>query len=601
MGKNTVWAIVLSTLVIVGSYLIIPRLFFKPAEGADVVAKESMEDTTGTVEDVNTGSSIIEDDSFGKENLSAVEDSKVLEETFTVKTDKVEVVLTNKGGDIISYRLIDHLDTDTQKGVELSDNVNEINRTCALALGPSGTSIVQDIFTTEKIDDYTYLFKKNINIDGRTVTLGKKYTFMPGEYVFKLEVLMHDHNGVGLNNNDVAYTIRTSPQIGPHFDPKKNRYESRQFLAFNGNKTKKINLANGQFKEYEKDYIWNGIGGKYFIELMIPSDSSIIHSAAYSTKVEVNDYANAQAMLERRSFTGSDIHDTYYMYFGPRNDKDLKRYNVPENNGWNIGGYRINQCLNTYSWLTWLETALKWVMELIHKVIPNWGVAIIILTILLKVLLFPLSKKQQMGTLKMQELQPKLEYIQSKYKNDQQKQAMELQKLYKEANYSPTSGCLPMILQMLVLFAMFDLFNNYFEFRGAMFIPGWIPDLSSGDSVYTLGFNIPFLGNQIRILPVIYLASQLLFGKITQNGGMTSNAPGSGTMKFMTYGMPIIFFFLFYNAPAGLLLYWTVSNIFQMIQQIAINKLMAAKKAEMDDKNSKKVNQKTLPPKNKRK
>ena len=601
MGKNTVWAIVLSTLVIVGSYLIIPRLFFKPAEGADVVATESMEDTTGTVEDVNTGSSIIEDDSFGKENLSAVEDSKVLEETFTVKTDKVEVVLTNKGGDIISYRLIDHLDTDTQKGVELSDNVNEINRTCALALGPSGTSIVQDIFTTEKIDDYTYLFKKNINIDGRTVTLGKKYTFMPGEYVFKLEVLMHDHNGVGLNNNDVAYTIRTSPQIGPHFDPKKNRYESRQFLAFNGNKTKKINLANGQFKEYEKDYIWNGIGGKYFIELMIPSDSSIIHSAAYSTKVEVNDYANAQAMLERRSFTGSDIHDTYYMYFGPRNDKDLKRYNVPENNGWNIGGYRINQCLNTYSWLTWLETALKWVMELIHKVIPNWGVAIIILTILLKVLLFPLSKKQQMGTLKMQELQPKLEYIQSKYKNDQQKQAMELQKLYKEANYSPTSGCLPMILQMLVLFAMFDLFNNYFEFRGAMFIPGWIPDLSSGDSVYTLGFNIPFLGNQIRILPVIYLASQLLFGKITQNGGMTSNAPGSGTMKFMTYGMPIIFFFLFYNAPAGLLLYWTVSNIFQMIQQIAINKLMAAKKAEMDDKNSKKVNQKTLPPKNKRK
>ena len=597
MSKNTVWAIVLSTLVIVGSYLIIPRIFFGTAENATDVEVTQSPENTGTIS-TDSGSSLLED-AFDSVTEPKVEES-ILEETFTIKTDKVEVVLTNKGGDILSYKLIDHLDTDTQTGVELSDNISEMNRTCALAFGPSGTEIVQDIFTTEKLDDYTYLFKKNVNIDGRDVTVGKKYTFMPGEYVFKLEVLIHDKNGIGLNNEDVAYTIRTSPQIGPHFDPQKNRYETRQFLAFNGSKTKKINLGTNQFKQYQKDYLWNGIGGKYFIELMIPNDASIIHNAAYSSMVEVGDYANAQAMIERRAFTGSDIHDTYYMYFGPRNDKDLKRYNVPENNGWNIGGYRMNQCLNTYSWLTWLETALKWIMELIHAVIPNWGVAIIILTILLKLALFPLSKKQQMGTLKMQELQPKLQAIQNKYKNDQQKQAMELQKLYKEANYSPTSGCLPMILQMLVLFAMFDLFNNYFEFRGAMFIPGWIPDLSVGDSIYTLGFNFPFLGNQIRILPVIYLASQLLFGKITQNGGMTSQTPGGGAMKFMTYGMPIIFFFLFYNAPAGLLLYWTISNIIQMVQQIVINNIMTKKQAEMAIVEDKKV-QKTLPPKNKRK
>ena len=597
MSKNTVWAIVLSTLVIVGSYLIIPRIFFGTAENATDVEVTQSPENTGTIS-TDSGSSLLED-AFDSVTEPKVEES-ILEETFTIKTDKVEVVLTNKGGDILSYKLIDHLDTDTQTGVELSDNISEMNRTCALAFGPSGTEIVQDIFTTEKLDDYTYLFKKNVNIDGRDVTVGKKYTFMPGEYVFKLEVLIHDKNGIGLNNEDVAYTIRTSPQIGPHFDPQKNRYETRQFLAFNGSKTKKINLGTNQFKQYQKDYLWNGIGGKYFIELMIPNDASIIHNAAYSSMVEVGDYANAQAMIERRAFTGSDIHDTYYMYFGPRNDKDLKRYNVPENNGWNIGGYRMNQCLNTYSWLTWIETALKWIMELIHAVIPNWGVAIIILTILLKLLLFPISKKQQLSTLKMQELQPKLQAIQNKYKNDQQKQAMELQKLYKEANYSPTSGCLPMILQMLVLFAMFDLFNNYFEFRGAMFIPGWIPDLSVGDSIYTLGFNFPFLGNQIRILPVIYLASQLLFGKITQNGGMTSQTPGGGAMKFMTYGMPIIFFFLFYNAPAGLLLYWTISNIIQMVQQIVINNIMTKKQAEMAIVEDKKV-QKTLPPKNKRK
>ena len=144
---------------------------------------------------------------------------------------------------------------------------------------------------------------------------------------------------------------------------------------------------------------------------------------------------------------------------------------------------------------------------------------------------------------------------------------------------------------------MYNLFNNYFEFRGASFIKGWIPDLSAGDSIYTFKFNIPFLGNHLRLLPIIYVISQLLFGKITNNGGM-ANSQSAGMMKFMTYGMPIMFFFLFYNAPSGLLLYWTVSNIFQMGQQIIINKLMAEKKAEMAGNGK---NQKTLPPKAKRK
>ena len=123
----------------------------------------------------------------------------------------------------------------------------------------------------------------------------------------------------------------------------------------------------------------------------------------------------------------------------------------------------------------------------------------------------------------------------------------------------------------------------YFEFRGASFIPHWINDLSVGDSVYTFKRSIPFLGNHIRILPLIYLASQLFYGKITNNGGA---APTSGkfNMNLMMYGMPILFFFIFYNAPSGLLLYWTVSNIIQMVQQIVINKIMKQKKAELAKK-----------------
>jgi YidC/Oxa1 family membrane protein insertase len=165
---------------------------------------------------------------------------------------------------------------------------------------------------------------------------------------------------------------------------------------------------------------------------------------------------------------------------------------------------------------------------------------------------------------------------------EKHKQEM-LAKVYQEAGYNPMSGCLPMIVQFFVLFAMYNLFNNYFEFRGASFIPHWINDLSVGDSVYTLKVNIPFIGNHIRILPLIYLASQLFYGKITNNGGA---APSSTKMQMnlMMYGMPILFFFIFYNAPSGLLLYWTVSNIIQMVQQIVINNLMKKKKAELAKK-----------------
>ena len=209
--------------------------------------------------------------------------------------------------------------------------------------------------------------------------------------------------------------------------------------------------------------------------------------------------------------------------------------------------------------------------------------------------MFPISKKQSMSSLKMQDLQPKLKAIQDKYKNDQQKLQQETSKLYQQAGYNPASGCLPMVFQFLVLFAMYNLFNNYFEFRGAMFIPGWIPDLSTGDVVKTFNFNIPLIGNQLRLLPVIYVATQLLSGKITQYGQSAAPGQSQATMKFMMYGMPLMFFFMFYNAPAGLLLYWLTSNVLQIFQQLIINKMMREKRAEKEA-GAAKV-QKNLPPK----
>ena len=605
MDKNTIWAIVLSTLVIIASYLILPKFFpgLNPALGRQAAQTQTEENTELSepqeldLSAMEENAAVFADAEIAAEESEAEEQSTLVEQKYTITTDKVEAVFTNKGGDIISYKLLDHKDMDTNDFVQLSDNVNSKNRTLAIAFGKSDAKIVDEIFNTE-INDKSITFTKTLNVNGKKTTLRKVYTFMDGEYVFKLDVLVHTADSTGLDIGGTAYTIRTSPQIGPHYDPKQNRYERREFIAYNGQKYKKIMLSNGQFKEYDKDFIWNGIAGKYFVELIIPSAPEKIRTAYYSSNVEVNNYANAQAMIERSAFSGSDISDTYYMYFGPRNDKDLKRYNIAENNGWNLGGKKVSQALQTSGWLNWLEKILKFVLELLNKLIHNWGVSIIIMTIILKVIMFPISKKQSLSSLKMQELQPKMKAIQDKYKNDQQKLQQETSKLYQQAGYNPASGCLPMVFQFLVLFAMYNLFNNYFEFRGAMFIPGWIPDLSTGDIVKTFNFNIPLLGNQLRILPVIYVATQLLSGKITQYGQTAAPGQSQATMKFMMYGMPLMFFFLFYNAPSGLLLYWLTSNVLQIFQQLIINKMMKENRAEKDA-GAAKV-QKTLPPKGKR-
>ena len=610
MDKNTIWAIVLSTLVIIASYLILPKFFpgLNPALGRQAAQTQTEENTELSepqeldLSAMEENAAVFADAEIAAEESEAEEQSTLVEQKYTITTDKVEAVFTNKGGDIISYKLLDHKDMDTNDFVQLSDNVNSKNRTLAIAFGKSDAKIVDEIFNTE-INDKSITFTKTLNVNGKKTTLRKVYSFMDGEYVFKLDVLVHTADSTGLDIGGTAYTIRTSPQIGPHYDPKQNRYERREFIAYNGQKYKKIMLSNGQFKEYDKDFIWNGIAGKYFVELIIPSAPEKIRTAYYSSNVEVNNYANAQAMVERSAFSGSDISDTYYMYFGPRNDRDLKRYNIAENNGWNLGGKKVSQALQTSGWLNWLEKILKFVLELLNKLIHNWGVSIIIMTLLLRIIMFPLSKKQSLSSLKMQELQPKMKAIQDKYKNDQQKLQQETSKLYQQAGYNPASGCLPMVFQFLVLFAMYNLFNNYFEFRGAMFIPGWIPDLSTGDSVYTWDKQIAVIsamtGNHIRLLPVIYVITQLLSGKITQYGQTTAPGQSQATMKFMMYGMPLMFFFLFYNAPSGLLLYWLTSNVLQIFQQLIINKMMKEKRAEKDA-GAAKV-QKTLPPKGKRK
>ena len=158
--------------------------------------------------------------------------------------------------------------------------------------------------------------------------------------------------------------------------------------------------------------------------------------------------------------------------------------------------------------------------------------------------------------------------IQAKFKNDAKRLNEEMGKLYKEEGVNPLGGCFPILLQLPVFFALYGLVNNFFLLRGASFIPGWVDDLSIGDSVYYFGYKV-FFWTDIRILPFVMMFTQLFSTIVSSNVDLKNLG---GQQKFLYFGMPIMFFFILYDMPSGLLIYWVTTNIFTILQQYYIKK-----------------------------
>lgn len=585
MDKNTVWALILSLLVMVGAFFVNIK-FIKPRQDAarqqqqiELAQKEA--EQKKKVEEANKQVSTLPSENQ-EETITPASETDL-----TITTDKVKVLFSQKGGDIVSYQLLEHFDKDTGKGVQMADNISEFNRAFALSFGDSSGVMLNEMFNVKKegpndIGFYrTYDIKDSSGVSHKYL-IGKHYSFKENEYVFKFDVTVKPLDGAReLDVNGAAYTIRTSPQIGPHFDRKKNPNEVREILEFYNNKRFSKDI---QGKTYDRPFEWAGVGGKYFAILIKPQNVENISSVVKTSAAVENGYGNSQIFLTRLPLKNGISTDEFYVYIGPRSENELIKYNLADKNKWGILNAKFNQALKTTGVFSLVEMLLKWALEKIHIFIHNWGLAIIALTVILKIILFPLSKKSAMGTLKMQEIQPKMQAIQAKYRDNPQKLNEETAKLYKESGYNPVSGCLPMILQMFILFALYNVFNNYFEFRGASFIKGWIDDLSEGEYIWSWKREIPLLSrfsqNKLRLLPIIYTLSQLVTGKITQYGG-AGTAQSQSQMKFMMYGMPIFFFFILYNVPSGLLIYWIVSNVLQMVQQLLINSYMKKKRLEL--------------------
>ncbi len=198
-------------------------------------------------------------------------------------------------------------------------------------------------------------------------------------------------------------------------------------------------------------------------------------------------------------------------------------------------------------------------MEFLHRFIPNFGLIIIIFSVLTKLAFYPLTQTSTKSMKKMQELQPKMTALKEKYKNDKDKLNKATMELYKEEKVNPLTGCLPMVVQMPVFFALYQALNHTISLRGQPFVL-WINDLSQPDAITQLPFSLPFLGSDLNVLPILMSVAMYFQTKLTPTSG------AGGQMAAMNTMMPLIMVFIFYNMPSGLVLYWLINTLMQGYQ-----------------------------------
>jgi len=594
MEKNTILAVVLSTVVLIGFY-ILQGILYKPAEPvipsvdqppAVTAVETPVQDTAQELP--QTSQQTLPQDSASGQTYSIDAGPQTVEH-ITINTELLTVVFTNAGGDMVSWKLKEHFDKD--------DNVNMIfsgsNEAHAftVAFGGLDAKPVTSLFYVNRLSEYSIEFYRDFLIPGAAsgsnekFRLTKRYDLKPRDYMFELTITLDaEHSPQGINYAGNAYTLSFGPQIGPRFDKLDNRYDYRQYITFTNGKRKNVKVN----EVIDTRPSWAAISGKYFAFIAIPYLAQ--YSISFSESPESGLTSASRFNLIRPAVSASRTSDTYRFYLGPKSQEELVIFNTGRNdtnpktgrNEFNLKDTKLVEVSNTRGVLAPLEKLLKWLLLIFYKIIPNYGVAIILLTLFVKILFFPLTKKGSEATLRMQALAPKIKELQEKYKDNRQKLNAEMALFYQKEGYNPISGCLPMLLQIPIFFAMYNLFNNHFDLRGAAFIPGWIPDLSLPEAIWNFpeGFRLPILGwTAIRALPFIYVGSQLIYGKVTQMPGQQSN----GQMKMMLYFMPIAFFFILYNVPSGLLIYWIFSNILTLVQQVIINRYIMAKKAQMQD------------------
>jgi YidC/Oxa1 family membrane protein insertase len=501
--------------------------------------------------------------SEGRVSFLAAGGPEIAPVRITLVTEKMKVVLSSEGGEVESVTFSDFKKRDGTP-VELIPAGAE----GALVLG------LQQDGAWKKLSrvGFEALVDGASVVDGALVTLGQgrdsatvlfRWAGPSGEYIEKRFTFSRTGYAVGVGimlrrEGEMARCAGYSVgwESGMASTESNRRLEEMKFAALGMVGGELYQAPMGKFsrdtmRAHDGTIVWAGARTKYFLSALIANKGSRSSGTLGLLGDRSKSYIGYSIAFPFRG-DPRRIEDSYTWYIGPLDMKALKAFGVGLERTIDLGRLRFLS-LGILKLMIWME-----------RFIPNYGVVIIILSILTKLIFYRLTHKSFKAMKDMQRIQPKLKEIQEKYKGDRDRQNKEVMKLYKEAGVSPLGGCLPLLLQMPVFIALYNVLSNTIELRRAPFV-SWIDDLSMPDTLFGWHASVPFIGNEFHLLPILMGGAMVYQSKL--GGSPTGEGVPAAQTKMMSYLMPVIFTIFFYGMPSGLVLYWLVNNIFSIVQQ----------------------------------
>ncbi len=560
MDKNSITGIILIAILVVGYNIMFPPVFeetntsTQDTTSTTVIVEEVVEETPEILIDENIDNSNVSEElnsKYGAFSISALGD----DEEIIIENDKLQFLISPKGGRISSAILKEYQTSDSLP-------LNLINKDSSAFniqfFSQNRIINTQDLFFTAYQKTPNSISMRLMAEDDRY--LEYVYTLREGEYMMGFQI-----NSRGLNSlipaNQNALELDWTLHL-PHTEKslENERMYSTAYFKYLNDEVDYLSETKDDEEVLSGRAQWIGFKHQFFSSVLI-NNNGFERSAM--VKAETNEgskkfvrklSANISLPYSHKTEESIDLQ----FYFGPNHYTTLASYNMDLERmiplGWGI-----------FRWVN--KYAVIPIFNWLDKSISNYGIIILILTIIIKMALAPFTLKAYKSQAKMKVLKPEMDKIQEKHKEkDPMKAQQEVMALYKKTGVNPLGGCLPMVLQMPILFAMFRFFPASIELRQKSFL--WADDLSSYDSIMSLPFEIPFYGDHVSLFTLLMTVSTILYTRMNSQ----MSGPQMAQMKWMMYLMPIMFLGFFNNYAAGLSYYYFLANMITFGQQFVMRK-----------------------------
>ncbi len=466
-----------------------------------------------------------------------------------VSTELYQARLDTRGATLIDWELEEYRKSPREGGGPIS-LVREYPALTTpfreLGLG----DLSQAVFELEREDGRTFAFRYTKG----GVTVRKTYVFREASYAFDLRVSVENASDRHISPGFVV-TWPVLQQEGNDF-----REQSLAVLHEGGVDRELLDgfgtagFFGGEpdeFTSYTAEVDWAGTDQPYFVAAILPDNPA--RANARFDSLEPGRHARVSVYYDPVELPpGQPAEHNFRVFVGPKEPARLEA----------MGGGLIRSVDLGWAWIVPLTRFFNWLLSVLYSVVPNYGLAIILLTVLVRLVTTPLTNKQMRSMERMRSLNPKLQELKAKHADDKQKQSEAMMALYRQEGVNPLGGCLPMVLQLPVFIGLFYALRSSIQLRHAPFF-GWIDDLSAPDML----FELPGIGIPLRVLPLLNGLTMLVQQRITPMQGMDP-----AQQKMMTTMMPIVMTVVFYQFPSGLVLYWMVSSVLAVSHQLLIGK-----------------------------